>query len=218
MCKKRVALVWSLPLVLVVGLVSNMAVAAGPEVDANLVETIRLFFTLDPEFRPGDLITRTQVEELQTYLRKTRREGPATEISLLARSLPESTPLVRFFYQDDGSELLRQAAKQLGGYEPIYKLCHMPQERLLVRKAILKSDLSALLAVVADTTNDSPHLSEKGGPSSLSLPTNDLDHGKSTTRLHRIFTVEELIDALKPPVIPPQCSQISSTSNTGPAQ
>jgi len=43
--------------------------------------TIRRYFTGQSGYQTGDLITRSQLEELQGYLRRTRWRGPASHLT-----------------------------------------------------------------------------------------------------------------------------------------
>jgi len=78
--------------------------------------TIRRYFTGQSGFQAGDLITRSQVEELQQYLRRTRRRGPASHPRMLRQILPDNCRLAKLFYSGNGDEVLPGAAQRLGGY------------------------------------------------------------------------------------------------------
>jgi len=89
---------------------------------AELKMTIQRFFAGESGYQNGDLITRSQVEELQKYLRRTRRRGPALHPTLLGRILPDNRRLVNLFYARSSGEVLRVAAEKLGGYAALEAL------------------------------------------------------------------------------------------------
>jgi len=83
---------------------------------SELEMTILRYFTGQSGYQAGNLMTRSQVEELQQYLRRTRRRGPACHPRLLRRMLPDNCRLAKLFYSKNGDQVLRDAAQRLGGY------------------------------------------------------------------------------------------------------
>jgi len=120
----RIVVVFALVLL---GVLSPRLGLAESEVEASskpsaIEMTIRRFFSGQSEYQDGDLITRSQVEEFQLYLRRTRQRGPASHPLILKRLLPDNSRLCKVFYLKNGGKVLRIASQKLGGYAGIEAL------------------------------------------------------------------------------------------------
>ena len=166
------------------------ATAVGPTMAATdasgetIEQTIRRYFESLPEFHEGDLISQSHVEDIQQYLLKTQGHIPATHPHILKRALPDRSPLVRCYYKQNGSELLREAARSLGSYGPLESMLRTGRGRAIVLQAIDSEDPSLLLTELKKT---SPDDTGQGDPAHAGA-----EHSASPKR---IYTVEELIEA-----------------------
>ena len=89
----------------------NTSAAADTETDTEatgrkLAATVYRYFESSKSYHKGDLITRSQLAEMQSYLRKTNGHSPATHPRLLNRALADEARLVRYFYLEKNSEIL----------------------------------------------------------------------------------------------------------------
>lgn len=89
-----------------------------------LGETVQRYFSGMGGYQEGDLLSRSQVQELQDYLKKTRGHSPATHPWILSRVLADNSRLVRLFYRHNGAELLREAVAKGNGYEVFKSITH----------------------------------------------------------------------------------------------
>ena len=139
-------------------------------------QIVALYLTSGEGYAPGDIITRSQIEELQSYLRKSRQKNTITHPILLERSLPDNAPLSRIFHSSpEAANALRSAAAELGGFGKLdaFSLRQGGRETLL--KASQAGDSQAVVELVARE-------SEKiDGPASRLLRRRD------------IYTAEDLI-------------------------
>ncbi len=152
-----------------------------------LSRTVIRFFEGQSQFSPGDLIVRSQVTDLQVYLRKTHRASPATMSPLCRRVLPDRACLARVFYGLGGDQLLREAARNLGGYAPLDRLCRSKAGREILTPAARQDDIEMLLDSVRK--HERPPNPVRGSPG-------ETDKRPTIQRLSRIYTVEDLLKAM----------------------
>jgi hypothetical protein len=160
--------------------------AAQPTAEENLqvAQTIERYFAGILDYRTGDLICRSQVEELQRYLRKTRGNIPAAHRRLLHRVLADEAPLIRLFYGEHGEKVLGTAAGQLAGYAELDSISRLASGRILIKEAIQSDQPDVLEAYAKRETAAKPsHQSQQARPQGAST---------GSTRIH---TVEQFIEA-----------------------
>jgi hypothetical protein len=192
--------IWSIPmmkptsrLATVICLAGAFSAAAWPVYAAQptaaenqqLAETIERHFAGIVDFRKGHLICRSQVEELQQYLRRTRGHIPASHRRLLIRILADNAPLTTLYHGEHGEKVLTAAADQLGGYEELASLSRLAAGRTLIREAIQADQPDVLVDHVNRET-----------------AARDSQPGKQANNpgIVRIYTVKQLIEAaLAPP-------------------
>lgn len=143
---------------------------------ASLAETARLYFSSNPEYHTGDLITTSQIEEFQEYLRKTRRKSPLSHPFLLKRALNDDAVLAQLFYSAGGARVLRSAAEDLGGYQKIEHLALHHEGRQLISRSISEHSSANIVAAIRAEED-----AEKN---------NEVHVAKGTDR---IYTVEDLL-------------------------
>jgi len=139
-------------LMFILSLSPHLAVA-GPVVEESsqpsaLEMTIRRFFEGQGNYQAGDLITRSQVEELQGYLRKTGRRSPASHPVILRRFLPDRNRLCKVFYLKNGGKVLRAASLELGGYAEIEALARKTASYTQLVKAVRSGQADTVVELV----------------------------------------------------------------------
>jgi|GEM_PF-3806630 len=149
-----------------------------------LSRTIVRFFESQSHYYPGDLIVRSQVAELQDYLRKTRGAGPWTNFQLRRRVLVDHACLARIFYGLGGDRLLREAAQKLGGYGPLDRLCQSKSGREILVAAVRQSNFEMLR----------DYLQKHGlPPEPVRISPADSNKKHPVRKLAKIYTVEGLL-------------------------
>lgn len=164
------------------------AVTAISDEDVILRDTVYRFFQTENSFKEGDLIVRSQVEDLQDYLRRTRGPIPAANPILLKRLVRDNSLLSRYYYRQGGADVLRSAAKSLHGYRQLEACCASKLGKEHLQRAIKKSDPMEIVQFVtkqdAEKSTETPSdtvVAEPNAPSYLDL---------------RIYTVEDFLDAI----------------------
>ncbi|NOY43598.1 MAG: hypothetical protein GXP26_17395 [Planctomycetes bacterium] len=153
-----------------------------------LKETVRRYFASIGGYHEGDLITRSQVEDLQLYLRRTRGHSAATHARILRRILPDDSRLVRLFYQKNGAELLRQAAVKNGGYEVFDRLSRSTAKYSQLVEATDRGSIEKL-----------NRLTDEESQQQLAAREEKSGKNKGYVRLSRIYTIEEYLAAIISP-------------------
>ncbi len=162
--------------------------AAGTEMESAerqlevIAASAKLYLESSSGYVAGDLITESQVEELQHYLLISHGKSPATHSGLLNRAIKDRAPLSRFFYSENGAETLRAAASKLGGYAEIEALAHHREGREALQKAVFNQSV----ADIVDLVEISRHATSKQD-----------NHEKNSDRhqLKTIYTLDEFLEA-----------------------
>jgi hypothetical protein len=141
-----------------------------------LAATIMRYFASSKNYQRGDLITNSQVAEMQGFLRKTQGHSPATHPRMLRRLLSDNAALVKFFYSGDNRVFLRNAAKKYGGYAGLDRITQSAAGREKLEALQRTNDIEGLETLLKD------------------FPLN-----RSAKRPPRIYTVEEFLAALSGP-------------------
>lgn len=139
-----------------------------------LAATAHRYFASNSEYRVGDLIVQSQVEEFQSYLRKTKGKSKATHGSLKKRAIPDHDPLAKLFYNEGHKELLRALAESFDGYSELHRLSKMTGGSKKLDAALNEGDWDAIVELLAKQ-KDSP----------------------SRKRVSKIFTVKDFIKAVE---------------------
>ena len=84
-----------------------------PSDPKSLELTVRRYFAGMARYEEGDLISFTQVAELQQYLRKTTGHSAASHPSLLRQVLPDASRLSRLFYAKRGAKVLTCCRREI---------------------------------------------------------------------------------------------------------
>ena len=160
-----------------------------PNVDSDELQAIKdsvlLYFESTGGFQKGDLVCRSQIEEVQSYLRKTRGHSLATHPRLLNRFLADESRLSRLFYMKNGATVLRKAAEKTAGYSVFDKLSHKTASLKKLNDAVEKEDIQALIEL---------------GNLELAKQKNESHDQNSTAnnlaKRKRLYTVEDFLDVI----------------------
>jgi len=150
---------------------------------SNLEMTIRRFFSSQSDYEAGDLITRSQVMELQGYLRKTRRRGAASHPLILQRVLPDDCRFTKLFYSKNARDVLRAAAQKLGGYEDLKALTKSTDKYTQLVQTVNVGSVDAVVK-----------LAESASKGRTTATKNGADKQRRSKRI--IYTVEEFLNAV----------------------
>ncbi|MEM9352478.1 MAG: hypothetical protein AAGA92_05655 [Planctomycetota bacterium] len=130
----------------------------------------------------GILISRSQVEQLRRYLRRTRRFGNVFDRQLTLRFLPDSNYLIRLYNRGDNAMTLRRAATELGGYERLLSLSKTSHGQDVLAEGLRQGRTEAIV-LAADELSE---LTEDEGAMA----------NAEKRRERWLFTVNELIQEL----------------------
>jgi hypothetical protein len=170
------------------------ASAEQPMVEQNqqLALTIHRYFASNSDYREGNLICRSQVEELQQYLRRTRGNIPAIHRRLLNRVLADEAPLTQFFYTKNGEAVLCAAANELAGYAKLEAAARMAAGRIQIKAAIQSNQSDALVEFVKQEfpAKSRPNPSQQGQQAGQQA-----GQQQAGTAVARIYTLEQFIEA-----------------------
>jgi len=150
---------------------------------SNLEMTIRRFFNSQSGYEAGDLITRSQVMELQGYLRKTRRRAAASHPLILQRVLPDDCRFTKLFYTKNASDVLRAAAQKLGGYEDLKALTKPTGKYTQLVQAVNSGSADAVVKLAESISKARTTTTENGA-------------GKQRRNKRTIYTVEDFLNAV----------------------
>jgi len=139
----------------------SLNAALRAELQEVLGPTVDRYLSSSPSYRSGDLITRSHVEELQGYLRKTQGHSAATHGKWRQRMLADNASLVKIFYSG-GEEVLREAATKLGSYAELDRLARSGTGRDQLREAVkLKSSELLVRQIMAERAERAAKASEE---------------------------------------------------------
>ncbi len=166
------------------------------EQNQQLAQTIHRYFAGNSGYREGNLICRSQVEELQQYLRRTRGNIPAIHRRLLNRVLADEAPLTKFFYTKNGEAVLYAAANKLAGYAELEAAARMAEGRKQIRAAIQSNQSDALVEFVKQQfpVKSRPNPSQQGQQAGQQAD-QQAGQQRARTAIARIYTLEQFIEA-----------------------
>lgn len=150
--------------------------------------TVEEFFGRESNFKPGDIISRSQVQRLLDDLQRGGWKVPHGE-ELLDRIPDDSELLVRELRTRDGRKFARQIARYPQAYDRLDRLVRMPTGKSILHRLVKGPDGYKLLMYMTTA----PGGDELGRM--LSNSASGRDFNKPTGR---IYTSIGLIDALRP--------------------
>jgi len=150
--------------------------------------TVEEFFAREPDFKPGDIISRSQVWRLLEQLQRDGWKVPHDE-DLVNLTLDDSDMLVRELRTRDGRKFARQIARYPYAYDRLDRLVRMPTGKSILKRLVRGPDGYKLLMYMTTA----PGGKEMG--QMLSGTPTGKDFNKPTGR---IYTSSGLIQALRP--------------------
>lgn len=144
-----------------------------------LEKTIVRFFQSMGGYEDGDLISRSQVQDLQVFLRRTNRRGLVTHPRMLTPVLPDNSRLIRLFYAKNGAQVLREAAKKLGSYRELEELSRSSSGYDLLVKAVNRNNNADEVLEMAFKRREEKQKGDRKVPLKL-----------------RVYTIEEFLERL----------------------
>ncbi|MEO2045969.1 MAG: hypothetical protein ABGX16_05285 [Pirellulales bacterium] len=148
--------------------------------------TVIRHFQSQEQYHVGDLIVRSQVAEIQDYMRKTRGISASTNSMFRKRVVADQDPLARTFNSAGNDRLIREAAILLGGYGPLDQLCKLKFGRQILATTIHQSNLEMLVEYVHG------HGVSSGAAQASSANAEE----KPNRERSKIYTVEDLPKAM----------------------
>ncbi len=149
-------------------------------------ETVRRHFASQRGYHEGDLITRSQIEELQGYLRSAFGHSAATHPRALRRILADDSRLASLFYKKNRGEILRALAAQNKGYEVFDRISRTTAGYARLTEAVDHAEVGVLNQLADEESQKT--LSAKSGNSETPVR-----RSKPTP----IYTVEEYLAAFQ---------------------
>jgi hypothetical protein len=169
-------------------MVDIAAAAQRPQADdgQRIAKVVAEFFAAQPDYRDGDLIRRTQIEQVVAKLvsKGVKISDPASIVKL---GLADDSFLMRELSTPAGKHFMRQLAQHPGTYSHLDRLSTIPRGQATIHDLIRQKDGDKLIEYMATT---------KGGhnmSAQMAQPRGGVDLNKPTGR---IYTAEDLIDAL----------------------
>jgi hypothetical protein len=149
-------------------------------------QAIASYFASLPNYQPGDLISRSQIERVLAMLNEAGAPVPqASEIA--DRGLADNSFMVQGLSSPTGKAFLRKLARDPGAFTHLDRLSSIPGGEKLIRDLIADRDGDKMIQYLATT---------KGGQNMgrmMAGINGGIDLNKPT---HRIYTVDELIEAI----------------------
>jgi hypothetical protein len=147
---------------------------------------IERYFASLPDYQPGDLISRPEVERLLTKLADAGAPVPGAE-KIAERTLGDGSFIVRELSGKNGKKFMRRLARNPGTFAHLDRLSSIPRGEKLIRDLIHDKDGDKLIEYLATT---------KGGKNMGNMMA-AVPHGENlNTPTDRIYTVADLIVAV----------------------
>ncbi len=135
-------------------------------------------------YEQGDLLTKSQWEDLQAYLLRTEGSSLATHHKWRWRMLKDTAPLAKKF-RAGGAPVLRQVAAKLGGYEELDHLSRRAAGRKQIQAAVEANSPDELLQSMLTERKKKTALPES-------------KQRQRATLNKRIYTTADFIAVLRP--------------------
>jgi len=162
--------------------------AADSMPDYQLVQSVvTRHFKAIPEFREGDIITKSDAEPVFDYLRRLSWNVSRRK-QILDKVPGDSDFVVRQLRSKGGRKFMRQVSGYPLAYDRLYRLAAMPRGRVIVNDLIHTKDGSKLIAYMSNTQRG-----KKLGNMLGKAPRGE----EFNKPIGKIFTVEALLKELK---------------------
>lgn len=150
----------------------------------QLAGVVDRYFRADPNYSPGDLLTREQLVELQMYLRRSRGNTLASHRKWRDYMLPEDAPLAGLFNGQNG-EILREAATRGGSYTVLDRLSRTIEGKQRIKAALDHKSSEELVALISEAET----AQEKNAANKEDKYLSE----KRTLQFRRIYTAEDFV-------------------------
>ncbi len=154
--------------------------------DRTVAKVVDDFFTSQPDYEHGDLITRSQIEKVLSKLAGSGVKVPEPS-SIAGLGLPDNSFLVRELSTPSGIRFMRKVSQHSGGYSNLDRLSTIPRGQTLIHDLIHQKDGDKLIEYLATTRggkNMGAMMGNVRGGTDLNKPTG------------RIYTAEELLKVI----------------------
>ena len=159
---------------------------ATPDI-GTVTRAVEAYFASQPDYEPGDLITRSQIEKVFSKLDDAGAAVPHAE-QIAERGLDDSSFVVRELSTAAGRKFMRKLAQNPGTFAHLDRLSTIPRGEKLIRDLVRDKDGDKLIEYLATTKGG-----HKMGNMMAAVPEGS-DLNKPTGR---IYTVADLVAALK---------------------
>jgi hypothetical protein len=152
-----------------------------------IARTVDAYFASLPDYEPGDLITRSQIEQVLTKLDDSGAAVPGAE-KIIERGLDESSFVAKELASASGRKFMRRLARNPSTFSHLDQLSRIPRGEKIIRDLIREKDGDKLIEYLATT---------KGGRNMGRMMAN-VNKGKDLNKpTGRIYTVADLLAAIK---------------------
>jgi hypothetical protein len=156
-----------------------------PDPDA-VSRAVEAYFASLPDYQPGDLITRLQVERLLTMLDDAGASVPKAD-KIAERGLADSSFVVKELSSPSGKHFMRKLAMKPGAFAHLDRLSAIPGGEKLIRDLVRDKDGDKMIEYLATTKggkNMGRMMADIRGGTDLNKPTD------------RIYTAADLVTAI----------------------
>lgn len=152
----------------------------------TIAKVVDEFFATQPDYEKGDLIRRSQIEQVVAKLtsKGLKISDPA---GIVKRGLADDSFLVREFSSANGKHFMRRLAQHPGTFSHLDRLSTIPRGQQTIRDLMRQKDGDKLIEYMATTKggrNMGAMMAQARGGVDLNKPTG------------RIYTADDLIDAV----------------------
>jgi hypothetical protein len=167
----------------VVGLAKDKPIPTFAEVQKVVIR----YFNADPDYKPGDLITREDVEPLLLQLQKLGL--PLTDADkILARVHSKDDFLSQQLSTPNGRSFMRRIAALPDGYDRVDRLSRLPHGPETVRALVIGPDGDRMIDYMTKT---------KGGQELGRMLSNAPKGADFNAATNRIYTASQLLNRLQ---------------------
>jgi hypothetical protein len=156
--------------------------------DVGLVtRTVEAYFVALPDYEPGDLITRSQIEQVLTKLADSGAAVPGAD-KIIERGLDESSFVAKELASSSGRKFMRKLARNPSTFAHLDRLSRIPRGETLIRDLIREKDGDKMIEYLATT---------KGGRNMGRMMANVHNGNDLNKPTNRIYTAADLLAAIK---------------------
>jgi hypothetical protein len=152
-----------------------------------VIQAVEMSFASLPDYREGDLITRSQIERVLAKLNDAGAQVPNTD-KIAERGLDDESFIVRELSTPSGRGFMRRLARNPSTFARLDRLSMGPRGESVIRDLIRQKDGDKMIEYLATTKGG-----QKTGSMMAAAP-GGADLNKPTGR---IYTVADLIEAIK---------------------